>query len=88
MIMPIIILKKLKPSPLAKIQLFLGEHVLKSLLICKHIYINTIQVVSLYIVCKYYSCKLEVMCWIVLLMNLKLFRGISYHLTSLHQHTT
>ena len=84
----IIILKELKPSPLAKIQLFLGEHILKFVMVSEHIYVNTIQVVSLDIECKHHCCKHEVMSWIVLLMNLKLSRGISLHLTSLHQHTT
>ena len=84
----IIILKELKSSPLAKIQLFLGEHILKALMISEHIYVNTIQVVSPDLECKHHYCKLEVISLIVLLMNLKLSRGISYHLTSLHQHTT
>ena len=84
----IIILKELKTSPLAKVQLFLGEYILKALMISEHIYVNTIQVVSPDLECKHHYCKLEVMSWIVLLMNLKLSRGISYHLTSLHQHTT
>ena len=80
--------KELKRSPLTKIQLFLGEHILKVFMIGEHIYMNTIQVVSLYVECKYHCCKLEFMSWIVLLMRLKLPRGISYHLTSLHQHIT
>ena len=84
----IIILKKLKPSPLAKIQLFLGEHILKALMIGEHIYMNTIQVVSPYLECKHHCCNLEVMSWIVLLMHLKLSRGIRYNLISLYQHTT
>ena len=50
----IIILKELKSSPLAKIQLFLGEHILKSLIINEHIYVNTIQVVSPDLECKYH----------------------------------
>ena len=66
----IIILKELKSSPLAKIQLFLGEHILKVLMIGEHIYMNTIQVVSPYLECKNHCCKLEVMSWIVLLMHL------------------
>ena len=82
----IIILKELKSSPLAKIQLFLGEHILKAFMIGEHIYMNTIKVVSPYLEFKHHCCKLEVMSWIVLLMNLKLSRGISYHLTSLYQH--
>ena len=81
----IIIFKELKPSPLAKIQLFLGEHILKALMIGEHIYMNTIQVVSPYLECKHHCCKLEVMSWIVLLMHLKLSRGIRYNLISLHQ---
>ena len=84
----IIILKELKPSPLAKIQIILGEHILKALMICEHIYIETIQVVSPYLVYKQHGCKLKVMCWIVILMHLKLSRSISYHLTSLYKHTT
>ena len=84
----IIILKELKSSPVVKIQLFLGEHILKSLMISGHIYMNTIQVVSPYLECKHNFCKLEVMSWIVLFMKLKLSRGISFYLTSLHQHTT
>ena len=50
----IIFLKELKTSPMAKIQLFHGEHILKSLIIGEHIYMNTIQVVSLYIECKHH----------------------------------
>ena len=84
----IIILKELKSSPLGKIQLLLGEHILKALMVSKHIYMNTIQVVSPYLECKRHCCKLEVMSWIVLLMHLKLSRGIRYNLISLHQHTT
>ena len=84
----ILILKELKSSPLAKIQLFLGEHILKALMIGEHIYMNTIQVVSPYLECKHHYCKLEVMSWIVLLMSLKLSGGISYHLNSLLNHTT
>ena len=84
----IIILKELNPSPLAKIQLFLGEHILKALMIGEHIYMNTIQILSAYLECKHHSCKLEVMSWIVLLMHLKLSRGIRYNLIFLHQHTT
>ena len=70
----IIILKELKPSPLEKIQLFLGEHILKALMIGEHVYMNTIQVVSPYLECKQHCFKLEVMSWIVLLMHLKLYR--------------
>ena len=84
----IIILKEVKTSPLEKIQLLLGEHILKDLMVSEPIYVNTIQVVSLDLECKHHCNKLEVTSWIVLLMNLKLSRGISYHLTSLHQHTT
>ena len=72
----IIILKELKPSPLVKIQLFLGEHILKALMIGEQIYMNTILVVSPYLECKLHCCKLEVMSWIVLLMHLKLSKGI------------
>ena len=84
----IIIFKELKPSPLAKIQLFLGEHILKALMIGEHIYMNTIQVVSAYLEYKHHYCNLQVMSWIVLLMHLKLSRDISYNLFSLHQYTT
>ena len=49
-------------------------------MIGEHIYMNTIQVVSPYLECKQHSCKLEVMSWIVLLMHLKLSRGIRYNL--------
>ena len=84
----IIIFKELKTCPLAKIQLFLFEHILKALMVSEYIYVNTIQVVSPKLECKHHFWKLEVMSCIVLLMNLKLSRGISYHLTSLHQHTT
>ena len=72
----IIIFKELKPSPLVKIQLFLGEHILKALMIGEQIYMNTILVVSPYLECKLHCCKLEVMSWIVLLMHLKLYKGI------------
>ena len=84
----IIILKELKPSPLAKIQLLLGEHILKALMVSEYIYVNTIQVVSPDLACKHYYCKLEVMSWIVLLMHLKLSRVIRYNLIAFHQHTT
>ena len=43
----IIILKELKSSPLEKIQFYLGEHKLKGLIVSEHIYMNTIQAVSL-----------------------------------------
>ena len=82
----IIILKELKPSPLAKIQLFLGEHILKALMIGERIYMNTIQVVSPYLECKHHCCKLEVMSGMVLFMYLKLSRNISYNFTLLYQH--
>ena len=81
----IIILKKLKPSPLEKIQLFLDEHILETLMVSKHIYMKTMQVVSPYLECKHHYFKLEVMSWIVLHIHL---RGIRYNLISLHQHTT
>ena len=84
----IIILKEFKPSPLAKIQLFLGEHILKAFMVSENINVNSIQVVSPYLEFKHHCCKLEVMSWIVLLMHLKLSRNISYHLTSLNLHTT
>ena len=84
----IIILKELKPSPLAKIQLLLGEHILKALMVSEYIYVNTIQVVSPDLECKHHCCKLEFMSWIVLLMNLKLSKEIRYNLISLHQHKT
>ena len=45
----IIILKELKTSPLAEIQLFLGEHKLKALMIGEHNYIDTIKVVCPYL---------------------------------------
>ena len=67
----IIILKELKQSPLAKIQLFLGEHILKVFMVSEHIYMNSIQVVSPDLEFKYYFCKLEVIIWIVLLIHLK-----------------
>ena len=88
MLTHIIIIKKLKPSPLAKIQIFLGEHILKILMVTEHIYMKTIQVVSLYIECKHHYFKIEVMSWIVLLKDLKLSKSISYNLISLHQHIT
>ena len=50
----IIILKKLNPSPLTKIQLFLGEDILKALMVSEHIYVSTIQVVSLDLECKHH----------------------------------
>ena len=84
----IISLKELNPSPLEKVQLFLDDHILKALMIGEHIFMNTIQVVSPDLECKHHCCKIEVMSWIVFLMNLKLSRGISYHLTFLHQHAT
>ena len=84
----IIILKELKSSPLAKIQLLPGEHILKAIIVSEHIYVNTIQVVSPYLECKHHFFKIEVMSWIVLLMHLKISRGIRYNLIYLHQHTT
>ena len=84
----IILLKDVKPSPLANIQLLLGEYILKALMVSEHVYVNDIQVVSPDLEFKHHCCKLEVMSRIVLLMNLKLSRGISYHLKSLHQNTT
>ena len=84
----IIILKELKPSPLAEIQLFLGEHILKALMIGEHIYIDTIQIVSPYLECKHHCFKLKVMSWIVLLMHLMFSRSIRYHLISVHSQTT
>ena len=83
----IIILKELKPSSLEKIQVFLGEHILKASMIGEHIYMNTIQVVSPYLECKHHYCNLEVMSWIVLLMHIKLSSGISFNLIYLYQHT-
>ena len=80
----IIVLEEFKPSHLAKIQLFLGEHILEALMVCEHIYANTIQVMSPNLKCKHHCCKLEVMSQIILLMYLKLSRSISYNLTSLH----
>ena len=88
MLTHIIFLKELKPSPLVKIQLFLGVHILKALMVSEHIYVNTIQLVSPDLELKHHCYKLEVMSWIVLLMHLKLSRSISYHLTSMHQYTT
>ena len=84
----IIVFKELKSSPLEKIELFLGEHILKALMISEHIYMNTIQLVSPDLKCKHHSLMVEVMSWIVLLMHLNQFRIICYNLTSLHQHTT
>ena len=84
----IIILNELKPSPLVKIQLFLGEHILKALIIGEHIYMNNIQLVSPYLEFKHHCCKLEIMSWIVLLKHLKLSRGMRYNHISLYQHTT
>ena len=80
----IIILKELKPSPMEKIKLFLGEHILKALMIGELIYMNNLQVMSPYIECRHHCWKLEVMSWIVLLVHLKLSRGIRYNLISLH----
>ena len=84
----IIIFEELKPPSLAKIQLFLGEYILEALMVCEHIYMNTIQVVSPNLECKHHCYKLEVMSRIILLKYLKLSRSISYNFTSLHQHTT
>ena len=84
----IIVVKELKPYPLTKIQLFLGEQVLKALMISEYIYVDTIQVVCLDLEYKHQCCKLESMSWIVFLMNHNFSRAISYHLTSLHQYTT
>ena len=80
----IIILKELKPSPMEKIKLFLGEHILKALMIGELIYMKNLQVMSPYIECRHHCWKLEVMSWIVLLVHLKLSRGIRYNLISLH----
>ena len=80
----IIILKELKPYPLAKIQLLLGEHILKALMVSEYIYVNTIKVVSPDLECTRHCYKLEVMSLTVLIKNLKLSRGISYNLTLLH----
>ena len=84
----IIILREFKPHPQVKIEFFLGEYILKALMVSEHIYVNTIQVVSPDLEYKHHCCKLEVISWIVFLMNHKLSRGISYHLTSMHQYTT
>ena len=61
----IIILKELKPYPVTKIQLFLGEHIVKALMISEHIYMNTLEVMSPDFECKQHCCKLEVMRLIV-----------------------
>ena len=66
----IIILKELKSSPLAKIKLFLGEHILKAIMIAEHIYINTIEVVSLYLECKHHYLMFNVMSWVFLHLHL------------------
>ena len=84
----IIIHKQLKTSPLAKIQPFLAEHMMKALMVSEHIYVNTIQVLSPDLECKHHCCKLKIMSWIVLLIHLKLSISILYNLISLHQHTT
>ena len=63
----IIIIKEHKPSPLAKIQLFLGKHILNALIISEHIYLNSIPVVSPDIDCKHHFYKPEVMSLMVLL---------------------
>ena len=57
-------------------------------MVSEYIYVNTIKVVSPDLECKHHSCTVEVMSWIVLLTKLKLSRGISYYLTSVHQHKT
>ena len=59
-----------------------------TLLIGEYIYMNTIETVTLYFQGKYYCFKLEIMRWIILLVNLKLSGGISYDFTILHQYTT
>ena len=84
----IVILNKIKPSSLTEIQVFLGEYILKAIMVSEPIYMNTIQVVSRNLECKQHYDKLEFMSWIVLLMNLKLSIVISYHLTSLHEYKT
>ena len=76
----IVILNKIKPSSLTEIQVFLGEYILKAIMVSEPIYMNTIQVVSADLEWKYHCCKLEVMSWIVLLVHLKLCRSISYNL--------
>ena len=78
----------MKPSSLAKSQIFLGEHILKALMVNEYIYMNTIQVVSSNLKCKCHCCKIEVISQIVLLMHLNLYGSISYNLTLLHQHAT
>ena len=80
----IISLKELNPSPLAKVQLFLDDHILKALMTGEHIFMNTIQVVSPDLMSKHHCCNLEVMSWIVFLMNVKLSTDIIYHHISLH----
>ena len=77
----VIILKEFKSSPWAKIQLFLGEHKLKALMVSEHIYVNTIQVVSPDLECNHHCCKIEVMSWIVFLIPLKLSRTITITLS-------
>ena len=42
----IIILREFKPHPQVKIEFFLGEYILKALMVSENIYVNTIQVVS------------------------------------------
>ena len=57
----IIILEELKLSHLAKIKLFMGEHIMKALTVSKHIYVYTVQVMSPNIYGKYHCFKLEYM---------------------------
>lgn len=49
-----------------------------------HIHMNTIEIMMKYYEIKYHCCLLDIVSRVILLVNLKLSRGIVYNLTILY----
>ena len=69
------------------IQVLLSEHILETIVIGEHIYMNSIQVMFQNNQSKHCYWQFKVMSRVVLLRNLELSKGIYYHLLILHEDT-
>jgi hypothetical protein len=82
----VVILNKLKPSPLSHIQLFLGEEILQARMICVDLTLLTVQVMFPNLKGKNDGRQFEIVSQVVWLVA-KFLWHIHYYLVALHNHT-
>src|SRR5688572_2034991 len=84
----IIILNKLQPTALPKVEILLSEYVLQALMIRVYLALSSHNVASPNLKCMHNCCQLQVMSGVVQFMLTQLTRCIGDHMSFLHEHTS